>query len=96
MRVAGGQQPWPAVPHPASVPLARVWHPTHLLPSDWLTGGLVRCVLSVVRDGGQARSHATKLFGFFLWLSGPYLSTVLTADVNEQAAVWCFMSICQM
>lgn len=30
-----------------------------------------------------------------LFLTGPFLSTILTASLNEQAAVWCYFSIMQ-
>ncbi|KRX07610.1 hypothetical protein PPERSA_11159 [Pseudocohnilembus persalinus] len=34
--------------------------------------------------------------GFFLWLTGPFLSTYFTDNLQEQASVWCFFSISQI
>jgi hypothetical protein len=39
--------------------------------------------------------HA-KIFGAFLFLTGPYMSQLITDDLNEQPAIWCFFSICQI
>jgi len=34
--------------------------------------------------------------GFFLWLTGPYLASWISPNLQEQASVWCFMSIAQI
>jgi len=41
---------------------------------------------------------ATKqwLPGLILFLTGPFLSTFITSNLQEQAAIWCFFSICQV
>jgi len=41
---------------------------------------------------------ATKqwLPGLVLFLTGPFLSTFITDNLFEQAAIWCFFSICQV
>lgn len=36
------------------------------------------------------------MFGFFLFITGPAMSGMITADLNEQPAIWCFFSICQI
>jgi len=34
--------------------------------------------------------------GLILFLTGPFLSTFITDNLHEQAAIWCFFSICQV
>jgi len=34
--------------------------------------------------------------GFFLWLTGPFLASVITPNLQEQASIWCFFSITQI
>eukprot|EP01092_Planopodium_desertum_P001842 TRINITY_DN12894_c0_g2_i2.p1 TRINITY_DN12894_c0_g2~~TRINITY_DN12894_c0_g2_i2.p1 ORF type:complete len:195 (+),score=43.56 TRINITY_DN12894_c0_g2_i2:89-673(+) len=34
--------------------------------------------------------------GIFLWLAGPYLASWITANLMEQASIWCFFSIAQI
>jgi hypothetical protein len=34
--------------------------------------------------------------GLFLFLSGPYLASVIAPDLMEQASIWCFFSIAQI
>jgi len=34
--------------------------------------------------------------GAILFLTGPFLSTFITDNLHEQAAIWCFFSICQV
>jgi hypothetical protein len=34
--------------------------------------------------------------GFFLWLTGPYLASWVTPNLQEQASIWCFFSITQI
>jgi hypothetical protein len=34
--------------------------------------------------------------GLFLFITGPYLSTFITDNLQEQASIWCFFSICQI
>jgi len=34
--------------------------------------------------------------GLVLFLTGPFLSTFITDNLYEQAAIWCFFSICQV
>ncbi|XXQ36695.1 Family of unknown function (DUF5765) [Plasmodiophora brassicae] len=36
------------------------------------------------------------LFGSFFFLSGPFLATCLTPNLQEQASIWCFFSIAQI
>lgn len=39
---------------------------------------------------------AAKVFGTFLWLTGPGMAALITDDLNEQASIWCFFSIAQI
>jgi len=34
--------------------------------------------------------------GIFLWAVGPYLASYITANLMEQASIWCFFSIAQI
>jgi len=34
--------------------------------------------------------------GVFLWALGPYLASWITPNIQEQASIWCFMSIAQI
>ncbi len=34
--------------------------------------------------------------GIFLWLAGPYLASMITPNLMEQASIWCFFSIAQI
>jgi hypothetical protein len=34
--------------------------------------------------------------GIFLWATGPYLASWITPNLQEQASIWCFFSICQI
>jgi hypothetical protein len=34
--------------------------------------------------------------GIFLFVSGPYLASIITPDLMEQASIWCFFSIAQI
>jgi len=34
--------------------------------------------------------------GVFLWLAGPFLASFITANLMEQASIWCFFSIAQI
>ena len=34
--------------------------------------------------------------GFVLWLAGPYLASLITPNLMEQASIWCFFSIAQI
>jgi uncharacterized membrane protein YwaF len=34
--------------------------------------------------------------GLFLFLTGPFLASVISPDLMEQASIWCFFSIAQI
>jgi len=34
--------------------------------------------------------------GVFLWLAGPFAASFITANLQEQASIWCFFSIAQI
>jgi len=34
--------------------------------------------------------------GIFLWLAGPFMSSFITDNLQEQASIWCFASIAQI
>merc|ERR1711939_1253246 len=34
--------------------------------------------------------------GVFLWLAGPFAASLITANLMEQASIWCFFSIAQI
>jgi len=34
--------------------------------------------------------------GVFLWLAGPFLASLITPNLMEQASIWCFFSIAQI
>ena len=34
--------------------------------------------------------------GVFLWLAGPFIASIITPNLMEQASIWCFFSIAQI
>ena len=70
-----------------SVPM---YQPTYMTPSVFIHC-FVMFAPFMVTPGIQA-----KLFGIFLFLTGPFMSGLITDNLNEQASIWCFFSIAQI
>lgn len=70
-----------------SVPM---YQPTYFSPGTFIHSFMMFAPFWLTK-GIQA-----KLFGTFLFLSGPVLSTFITPNLNEQASIWCFLSIAQI
>lgn len=70
-----------------SVPM---YQPTYLTP-----GPFIHCFVMFV-PFLLTPGFLAKGFGIFLFLTGPYMASVVTPNLNEQASVWCFFSIAQI
>lgn len=70
-----------------SVPMA---DPTYIIPGAGIHSFLMFAPFFVMKQ------KMAWIQGVFLFLTGPYLASVITPNLMEQASIWCFFSIAQI
>ena len=70
-----------------SVPM---YQPTYFSPSVFIHSFMMFAPF-LVTPGIQS-----KLFGLFLFCTGPAMAAFISENLNEQASIWCFFSIAQI
>jgi hypothetical protein len=71
-----------------SVPMA---DPTYIIP-----GAAIHSFLMFAPFFALYEKKGMVIQGIFLFLFGPFTASVITANLKEQASIWCFFSILQI
>lgn len=65
-------------------------------PTYWIPGAAIHSFLMFAPFLALYEKKGMVIQGAFLWLTGPFLASFITANLMEQASIWCFFSIAQI